>query len=256
MCQYNWACRQGKWFLRTGTTFLARKNGHVRKKQGHNLLPTEHKGPSLNRRAIKPLEMPAQDNLTSREAILSAALTAFARDGYDGASMPKIARLANVAPPLIHYYFGSKDNLWRETIDHSLGELRREAAAIFQATRSLTPLDRLRAVLQAHSQFAAKWPDHFFMIMAEARSNPERFEWVQQNYTGVLFDEVLQILRDAREQGAIRDLDLEQIAITLIGGILVYFTVYPRHAPEAEIEHDANRFCATLFEMLLQGIVA
>lgn len=255
MCQYNWACRQGKWCLLTGIAFLARKIGHVREELGRSLQPTEHKGPSLNRRAIKPLEMPAQDNLTSREAILSAALKAFARDGYDGASMPKIARLANVAPPLIHYYFGSKDNLWRETIDHSLGELRREAAAIFQATRSLTPLDRLRAVLQAHSQFAAKWPDHFFMIMAEARSNPERFEWVQQNYTGVLFDEVLQILRDAREQGAIRDINLEQIAITLIGGILVYFTVYPRQAPEAGIVHDANRFCDTLFEMLLRGIV-
>lgn len=210
----------------------------------------------MNRRAARTADRPSQDNLSSREAILSASLKAFARDGYDGASMPKIARLANVAPPLIHYYFGSKENLWRETIDHSLGELRREASGIFQATRSLNPLDRLRALLQAHSHFAAKWPDHFFMIMAEARANPERFEWVQQNYTGVLFEEVLQILRDAREQGAIRDLNLEQIAITLIGGILVYFTVYPRQAAEAEIEQDADRFCDTLFEMLLRGIVA
>ena len=32
------------------------------------------------------------------------------------------------------------------------------------------PLDQLRAMLQAHAHFAAHWPDHFFMIIAEARS--------------------------------------------------------------------------------------
>jgi AcrR family transcriptional regulator len=192
--------------------------------------------------------------LNSREAILGAALKAFATEGYDGASMPKIARLANVAPPLIHYYFGAKENLWRETIDYSLGELRREAAAIFQATRALNPLDRLRAVLQAHTQFAAKWPDHFFMIMAEARANSDRFAWVQENYTGILFEEVLSILKDARAKGAIRDLCLDQIAVTLIGGILVYFTVYPRALATQDIEQDANKFCETMFELLLRGI--
>lgn len=197
---------------------------------------------------------PPPDSLNSREAILGAALKAFATEGYDGASMPKIARLANVAPPLIHYYFGAKENLWRETIDYSLGELRREAAAIFQATRALNPLDRLRAVLQAHTQFAAKWPDHFFMIMAEARANSDRFAWVQENYTGILFEEVLSILKDARAKGAIRDLCLDQIAVTLIGGILVYFTVYPRALATQDIEQDANKFCETMFELLLRGI--
>lgn len=210
----------------------------------------------MNRRNRTAAAVSAQDGVSTREAILMAALKAFAREGYDGASMPRIARLANVAPPLIHYYFGTKEKLWRETIDHSLGGLRRETSAIFQATRSLNPLDRLRALLQAHAQFAAKWPDHFFMIMAEARANPERFDWVQQNYTGVLFEEVLQILRDAREQGAIRDVDLDQIAVSLFGGILVYFTVYPRQASEAGLAHDADAFCDTLFEMLLRGIVA
>jgi AcrR family transcriptional regulator len=195
-----------------------------------------------------------QDGLNSRETILEAALKAFAREGYDGASMPKIARLAGVAPPLIHYYFGSKENLWRETIDYSLGELRREAAAIFQATRSLNPLDRLRAVLQAHTHFAAKWPDHFFMIVAEARSDSERFDWVQKNYTGILFDEVLSILADARDHGAIRDVSLDQIAITLIGGILIYFTIYPQGREKQKIEQAANDFCDTMFDLLLHGI--
>lgn len=202
----------------------------------------------------KNLPAATQDGANSREAILRAALKAFARDGYDGASMPRIARLANVAPPLIHYYFGSKEKLWRETVDHSLGELRREALAICTATRGLAPLDRLRALLQAYCHFAARWPDHFFMIIAEARSDSERFAWVQANFTGILFEEVVGLLRDAREAGAIRDVRLDQVAITVIAGILLNFTVYPSGKNPVDLDGETNQFCDQLFDMLLRGI--
>lgn len=168
--------------------------------------------------------------------------------------MPRIAKLANVAPPLIHYYFGSKENLWRETVDHSLGELRREAAMICLATRSLAPLDRLRALLQAHAHFAAKWPDHFFMIIAEARSVSERFAWVQENYTGILFEDVVSILRDARDAGAIRDVCPDQLALILIGGILLHFTVYPNRLETETKDEAANRFSDMMFDLLLNGV--
>lgn len=199
-------------------------------------------------------KLPPRAAVNSRETILRAALQEFARDGYYGASMPKIAKLANVAAPLIHYYFESKANLWREAVDYSLGNLRRESNAICQATRSLAPLDRLRALLQAHTQFAAKWPDHFFMIMAEARSDSERFAWVQQNYTGILFEEILSLLGDARDAGAIRSVPLDQIAITLVGSIMVYFTVYPSRHNRDEIEQAANGFSDMLFDLLMRGI--
>ena len=195
------------------------------------------------------------DTPNSRDSILSAALQAFARFGYDGASMPQIAKLANVAPPLIHYYFGSKEKLWQETVDHSLGKLRREAAAILSATRALAPLDRLRALLQAHAHFAAHWPDHFYMIIAEARSNGDRFAWVQENYTGVLFDEVVGILKDAREKGQIRDIDIEQLAILIIGGILLYFTVYPARPKKKSLDQLADEYTDMIFQVLLDGVV-
>lgn len=170
--------------------------------------------------------------------------------------MPRIAKDAEVAPPLIHYYFGSKENLWRETIDHSLGELYREASSIFRATSSLAPLDRLRILLQVHAQFAAKCPDHFSLIVAEARAESERFAWVQEHYTGLLFDDIVSILGDARDAGAIRDVPLQQLAVVLIGGILVNFTVYPDHSEPAGVEQRSNDFIDMLFNMLLNGIAA
>ncbi len=48
----------------------------------------------------------------SREAILSAARQAFARHGYDGATVRGIAAEAEVDPALVHHFFGSKQGLF------------------------------------------------------------------------------------------------------------------------------------------------
>ena len=185
---------------------------------------------------------------------MAAALKAFARDGYDGASMPKIAKIAAVAPTLIHYYFGSKENLWRETVDYSLGELRRDSLAIQKATRSLAPLDRLRALLQAHTHFAAHWPDHFAMIVAEARADSDRFAWIQENYTGILFGEVVAVLDEARGCGAILDVDTEQAAFMLIGAILTYFTIRPHPFGGKDLERTSDAFTDLIFKTFLHGV--
>ena len=141
-----------------------------------------------------------------------------------------------------HDYFGSKENLWRETVDYSLGELRRDLLALQKATRSLASLDCLRALLEAHSHFAAQWPDHFAMIVAEARADFDRFAWIEENYTGILFGEVVQILEEARESGAIEDVDMEQAAFMLIGSILLYFTVRPKPFEGKNIEKTSGEF--------------
>lgn len=170
--------------------------------------------------------------------------------------MPGIAKIAGVAPPLIHYYFESKENLWRETVDHSLGQLRTEASAVLRATRALGPLDRLRTLLQVYAEFAARCPDHFSMIVAEARAGSDRFAWLQENYTGILFEEVVAILKDARDAGLIKDVPLADLAVVLIGGILVYFTIYPSGVARSASAAASNGFVDFLFELLTRGVMA
>ncbi|RYE57225.1 MAG: TetR/AcrR family transcriptional regulator, partial [Rhizobiaceae bacterium] len=81
----------------------------------------------MNKQVKSKASAPARAmSVNAKSAILDAALKAFARDGFDGASLPKIAEMAQIAHPLIHYHFGSKDNLWRETVDYALGDLGRE----------------------------------------------------------------------------------------------------------------------------------
>jgi len=57
----------------------------------------------------------AQPQDTKRQ-ILDAAKKEFADKGYDGARMGAIARLAKVNQALLHYYFGNKENLYKEIL--------------------------------------------------------------------------------------------------------------------------------------------
>lgn len=55
-------------------------------------------------------------NPDTREAILAAAREAFADRGFDRASIRAIAATAGVDPALVHHYFGTKEQLFLETM--------------------------------------------------------------------------------------------------------------------------------------------
>jgi AcrR family transcriptional regulator len=55
-------------------------------------------------------------NPDTREAILKASREAFAERGYDAASIRQIATGAGVDPALVHHYFGTKEQLFLESV--------------------------------------------------------------------------------------------------------------------------------------------
>lgn len=54
----------------------------------------------------------ARDPQATRTAILDAAEQHFARKGYAGTSMRELAAATGISQPLIHHYFGSKEQLY------------------------------------------------------------------------------------------------------------------------------------------------
>lgn len=54
--------------------------------------------------------------MTSKERILKAAISVFARKGRHGARMEEIASLAQINKAMIYYFFHSKDDLYFEVL--------------------------------------------------------------------------------------------------------------------------------------------
>jgi AcrR family transcriptional regulator len=205
--------------------------------------------------SLKKEKRPAHAvDLGTKNEILEAALTAFARDGFDSASLPKIAAIAGIAHPLIHYYFGSKDNLWRETVEYAFGGLVAEATAVEAATRGLSPLHRLRVMVQAFAQFAARYPDHLGLLMAESRSDSERLVWLRENYINAFLGRLARALKDAQEQNEIKKVPLDHLISILIGSIVLYFSLNLGPPKNLKSEDLANQHAKWVLEVILNGI--
>lgn len=76
--------------------------------------------------------------------IITAAEKIFADMGYAGATMQQIADAAGLPKANLHYYFPTKEILYRNVID-KIFNLWLEAADIFDAAEG--PKDGLRAIL-------------------------------------------------------------------------------------------------------------
>jgi AcrR family transcriptional regulator len=62
----------------------------------------------------------------TREKIIKAASRAFARDGYEGASIRAIVAEADVNQAAINYHFGSKEGLYRAVLQTALRALMKD----------------------------------------------------------------------------------------------------------------------------------
>lgn len=89
--------------------------------------------------------------------IIAAARDEFAKRGFAGARVARIARLAGVNKQLVFYYYHSKRGLFQAALKGGMGEL--EAALAASVPLSGRPLDRLRQLLTTLYEFLDQQPD-------------------------------------------------------------------------------------------------
>src|SRR3989338_9131414 len=71
--------------------------------------------------------MHVHDAEGSKETLLRAAASVFARHGYDGATVKELAEAAGVNVSLVSYYFDGKEGLYRAVLE-SFGRSRLASA--------------------------------------------------------------------------------------------------------------------------------
>jgi AcrR family transcriptional regulator len=103
------------------------------------------------------------------QLILDVAGGAFAQDGYRGASMDEIARLADVSKPMVYAYFGSKEQLYLSYVERTGRELldRLERSGRLKDP----PMERLRARITEFLAFVEEHRDGWRVLFAEAASS-------------------------------------------------------------------------------------
>jgi TetR/AcrR family transcriptional regulator len=96
---------------------------------------------------------------TNEALILDAAEKVFARAGFGGATMAAIAQVSSLPKANLHYYFGSKDELYREVLARILQDWLAPAQAITPEADPKTAIEayiRAKMVLSAQRPHASK----------------------------------------------------------------------------------------------------
>ncbi len=125
---------------------------------------TPHAKPTRTRAAAAPTATPAaeedpikgQIRKSNENRILAAAEKVFARAGFGGATMAAIAMASGLPKANLHYYFGSKDVLYRAVLARTLGDWLAPAQGI---TAEAAPRAALEQYIRVKMALSAQRPD-------------------------------------------------------------------------------------------------
>jgi AcrR family transcriptional regulator len=110
--------------------------------------------------------------------ILKVAGKAFASDGYERASMDRIADRAGVSKPMLYAYFGSKEGLYVAYIEGTGRELVQRLLAADQA-EAPHPV-RLRALISEFLAFVEEHRDGWTVLFHEVNASRPLVDLVAQ----------------------------------------------------------------------------
>ncbi|QVK24467.1 TetR/AcrR family transcriptional regulator [Shewanella dokdonensis] len=103
-----------------------------------------------------------RNELSGREALLSAAIKAFAQHGYEAASLRAIAASAGVDVALCARLFGNKANLWQAVLDTVAETFEQQHRATFAAIDVLAdshPYQAMYQFIEFHTHFTVQNPE-------------------------------------------------------------------------------------------------
>ena len=124
----------------------------------------------------------AEESPATRDEILLAALRSFADRGYEGTSVRELNHALGVSHNLINRRFGSKEQLWRATVDRWFGELVDALAPAASLAVDRDPLERLREFVVTFVEVNARRPEMARLMNIEASVGGPRLDYLFERF--------------------------------------------------------------------------
>ncbi len=168
--------------------------------------------------------MTSAATVTSRDAILDAAIRCFAAKGFAATTIKDLASEAEVNSALLYYYFTDKQTLYRETLRHVAERLSDSAGR--RLDDDLPPDDVVRRFVQQQAEFLIANPHVPRLMLREMLEHTGRHaEEAIVSLIGGVFTTLCDVIRRGQEQGIFRaDADPKFAAISTVS-LVAYFVI-------------------------------
>jgi len=184
--------------------------------------------------------------------IIDSAQGEFAREGFEGARVDRIARSAGVNKQLLFYYYQSKQGLFRAVLGRAAADLEQSLAGL--TASGGRPLDRLERSLDLLYNFFAAHPELVALLTRSGRVDIAPFAPVVKR--------LVVLLAEGQGLGQVRDdvdphLTAAQ-ALVLMVGFLNLESVVAASAPSLAMDEPAlrQRWREGATRLLVAGVAA
>lgn len=150
-----------------------------------------------------------------RRAILAAAESILAEDGYEQFSMRRLAERCGYTAPTIYHHFGDKLGLVEAVLEARFRDLLR---LIRRVPLASDPLETIRARARAFARFGLRNPTHYRVLTAQRGPAPRPLAAAEEA-RGLLEQPWRQLIEQGRLAEAHLDL-AQQSVFALLHGII------------------------------------
>jgi len=203
--------------------------------------------------------MKKEDSITSEEKVLAAALEEFAANGYAGARVDSIAEKAKVNKAMIYYHFKSKEMLYERILKDITDNIYKQVheAAVGEGD----PLEVFYSVINRYLKMLSSFDGKIIQIMLrEIASGGNHFRKIAiPNLAVPVFSLVELLIRSAKEQGKIRDVNPYYTFMQILGGI-IFFNIIRIPIEGSDLEKAIfkegylDEYSENLFKILKNGL--
>jgi AcrR family transcriptional regulator len=161
----------------------------------------------------------------TEQRIFDAAREVFLEQGFDGARMAEIARRAGINQSMLHYYFRSKEKLFRVVFEKVVTEAIPPVLALLVSDEPV--VDRLERFIEAHIKEVSSNPALQAFILQELRRNPDQLRRFVGSNMGNVFERLKTDIDAAAEHGEIRRVDPRHLLANMLALSVFPFVARP-----------------------------
>lgn len=189
--------------------------------------------------------------------ILDAALAEFAEHGYEGSTTASIARRVGVTQPLVHYHFGSKEALWRTTVDALFEKLQSHLSEMGENVGEIGSAPALVELTFGFMEFAAANPEFARILNHEGVVEGPRLKWLTDHYLRPLSDRWGGYIDTFKASGLVRDIPNAFLLFVFFGAAQHFFDLAPvvkeLYGIDARSPEASRAYTNALLEVMLTG---
>jgi TetR/AcrR family transcriptional regulator len=206
---------------------------------------------------------PSVSSPSGATVLLREAQSAFARYGYEQASVRKIAASAGFDPALVAHHFGSKEALWDAVIERFALYLAPHVTALgaLQSRKDLSPRERLEKAFQQFVDVVCEEPEGGMLLAHTLTEDKAKFELLVQKLFWPYSDAFEPLLSVGMREGLIPAQPLHSLYFILFNSVTM--TVAFRHVlglfgesygDLEQVKHDVTNFLvSTILRSPLKG---